>query len=50
MVELVISTDYLAEMIPDPGFPIWIIWRIAFNPSSSSIASILPQFRESRQS
>jgi hypothetical protein len=40
------SPHHRAEMIPDTGF-IWITWPIAFNPSSSLIASILPQFRGS---
>jgi hypothetical protein len=37
-------------MIPDPGFINLDDLPIAFNPSSSLIASILPQFRGSRQS
>jgi hypothetical protein len=41
---------FLAEMIPDPDFTIWTTWPIAFNPSSSLMASILPQLRGSRQS
>jgi hypothetical protein len=34
------STDHVAEMIPDPGFINLDEWPIAFNPSSSLIASI----------